>query len=622
MRRTLALLLTITALSAQQKPLPTLTDNGGISKERVRAAIDLTPGSTVSIQLPAVTQTTLFNGGFSFALNVPAGASQVTFELRTQSPTTADVDMYVRRSQDIGLNNVGILADYASQTPSGDENIFISNPVATTYYVGFLLFPIATPVNATLRATITFPGCSYQLSTTSLAVPGGGGSGTINLTVADGCVWSAFTSDPWITVTPQSGSGSRAFSYTVGVNTQALRTGSITIAGTLVTIVQSGGGVPPPTSVRFVPVTPCRLADTRAGEGKSGEFGPPILTGNTSRDFNIPAGSCGIPTGASAYSLNITVVPSVPLSFLTVWPAGAARPLASTLNSPGRVVSNAAIVPAGVNGAISVYVTDPTHVIIDINGYFSTSPEALPFFTVDPCRVVDTRATGSTPIPANSTRSFSIAAGTCRIPIDARAISLNATVVPPAPLSFLTLWPAGLTRPLGSTLNSFDGRIVANAAIVPATQPSAGISAYVTDTTNLVLDVNGYFGSFNSTGGLAFFPITPCRAVDTRNANGTFGGPVMPGGSTRDFPIQSTCNLAAGARAYSLNITVVPRRPLSYLTIWPAGLSQPTVSTLNAFDGSIVANAAIVPAGGGPVSVYVTDLADVIIDVNGYFALY
>jgi len=68
----------------------------------------------------------------------------------------------------------------------------------------------------------------------------------------------------------------------------------------------------------------------------------------------------------------VTVVPSGPLSYLTLWPAGSARPLASTLNSfAGKVVANAAIVPAGSSGAVSVFVTDTTHVIVDINGYFA-----------------------------------------------------------------------------------------------------------------------------------------------------------------------------------------------------------------------------------------------------------
>jgi len=70
--------------------------------------------------------------------------------------------------------------------------------------------------------------------------------------------------------------------------------------------------------------------------------------------------------------LNVTVVPDGLLSFLTAWPTGAAQPLVSTLNSfDGSVVANAAIVPAGTNGAVSIYVTDRTQVILDINGYFA-----------------------------------------------------------------------------------------------------------------------------------------------------------------------------------------------------------------------------------------------------------
>jgi hypothetical protein len=68
----------------------------------------------------------------------------------------------------------------------------------------------------------------------------------------------------------------------------------------------------------------------------------------------------------------VTVVPDGRLSFLTAWPTGARRPLVSTLNSfDGAVVANAAIVPAGTSGEISIYVTDRTQVILDINGYFA-----------------------------------------------------------------------------------------------------------------------------------------------------------------------------------------------------------------------------------------------------------
>ena len=51
-----------------------------------------------------------------------------------------------------------------------------------------------------------------------------------------------------------------------------------------------------------------------------------------------------------------------------------AQPVASSLYSlGGSVAAIGAIVPAGAGGAVSVYVIDPTDVILDINGYFDTS---------------------------------------------------------------------------------------------------------------------------------------------------------------------------------------------------------------------------------------------------------
>src|SRR5262249_45498479 len=136
------------------------------------------------------------------------------------------------------------------------------------------------------------------------------------------------------------------------------------------------------------------------------------------------------------------------------------------------------------------------------------------------------------------------------------------------------------------------GTVVANAAIVPAGTGGA-IDVFVTQQTHLIIDVNGYFAAPTS-GGLLFYPATPCRVGGTRNAPGPFGGPALLG--QRDFNIPAgPCGVPATPKAYSLNATVVPHRPLGYLTLWPAGQPQPGVSTLNSPDASIVSNAAIVP---------------------------
>ncbi|MBL8221284.1 MAG: hypothetical protein JNL62_18770 [Bryobacterales bacterium] len=200
------------------------------------------------------------------------------------------------------------------------------------------------------------------------------------------------------------------------------------------------------------------------------------------------------------------------------------------------------------------------------------------------------------------------------------AYSFNATVVPRSQLSYLTLFPSGQTQPLVSTLNSFDGRIVANAAIVPAGTNGA-IDAFVTEDTELILDVNGYFGNSPGSTPLLFHPLPPCRALDTRLPASPLGGNVLAPSSVLEFAASSTsCGIPATARALSLNVTVVPAGPLAYLTVFPAGQPQPNVSTLNAFQGQITANAAIVPTGiGGKVGIFTTDSTHVIVDVNGYF---
>ena len=97
---------------------------------------------------------------------------------------------------------------------------------------------------------------------------------------------------------------------------------------------------------------------------------------------------------------------------------------------------------------------------------------------------------------------------------------------------------------------------------------------------------------------LQFIAIKPCRIVDTRNT----GNPIQ-GNTSQDYAIQGSqgacSNIPATAAAYSLNVTVIPRGSLNYLTVWPSGEQQPVVSTLNSPDGRIKANAAIVGEGTG-----------------------
>jgi hypothetical protein len=372
--------------------------------------------------------------------------------------------------------------------------------------------------------------------------------------------------------------------------------------------------------LRFVPVNPCRIADTR---NPNGPFGGPFVSGNTTRGFAIPSSACNIPSTAQAYSVNVTVVPhSAPLGFLTVFPCGQTQPFVSTLNSiDGRVKAAAAIVPAGIDGGVCFFATNDTELVLDINGYFdpATNASALAFYPMTPCRLVDTRgAAGTLGSPSlvggGAARTFPFLASSCNVPAVARAYSLNLTSVPKGPLGFLAAWPAGQTQPLVSTLNAPTGVVTANAAIVPA-GTNGDISVFVTNDSDLVIDINGYFAPPGA-GGLSFFPLTPCRVVDTRNPPGS--QPFI--GELSVNVAASNCGALGVAQSYMLNTTVVPAGSLGFLTMWPQGAIQPLVSTLNALDGSVTSNMAIVFTTNGSVSAFALNPTHLVIDISGYFA--
>jgi hypothetical protein len=480
----------------------------------------------------------------------------------------------------------------------------------------------STGANAGDLTTIGVATCTYSLSPTNAAIASGAGTGTLSVITSAGCSWTAVSNaTSWLNVTSgTSGSGSGTVGYSFAANPNPTpRSASITVGGQPFILTQTGIAI---AALRFVPVTPCRIADTR---NPTGPFGGPALAGNSSRDFVVPSSSCGIPASAAAYSLNVTVVPLGPLQYISVWPAGQPQPVVSTLNSfDGRIKANAAIVPAGLNGAFSVFATDPTHVVVDIDGYFVPAIGApnLAFYPVTPCRIADTRnptgTLGAPSLAGGVPRTFPVPSSSCGIPASAQAYALNMTVVPTAPVGYLTTWPAGSSQPIVSTLNAPTGTVTSNAAIVPAGVNGA-ITVFATNATDLIVDINGYFAP-PGLGSLDFYTATPCRVLDTRNAAGSLGGPIMGAGQARSFNVpSSTCGIPATAKAYSLNATVVPSASLQYLTLWGSG-SIPIVSTLNSFDGSVVANAALVTAGAsGEVTAFTTNLSHLLLDINGYF---
>jgi hypothetical protein len=502
-----------------------------------------------------------------------------------------------------------------------------SNPGTAVLQIGngswgfFGSLPNAVPSSA---AQLT-GGCGNKsgsillnIQTSDLATPGAGlGSGdSLNADInAVGTTFVADDSWEYSFSDLQLSPSDIAFSIaSKSTPSSSLQFANGTLGATSITVSGPQSG-PPSTGLQFVPVTPCRVADTR---NATGPFGGPELAAGASREFDIPQSACSIPSSAVAYSLNLTAVPSGPLGYLTMWPSGQTQPTGSTLNSDGRVKANAAITPAGTNGGVSVFVTNPSHVILDINGYFvpAGTASALAFYPVTPCRVADTRnATGpfgGPSLAAATSRDFSLHSSSCALPSDAEALSLNVTAVPKGDLGFLTMWPSGQTQPLASTLNSPTGAVTANAAIVPAGS-NGDVSVYVSNASDVIIDVNGYFAA-PAANGLSLYSTAPCRVIDTRNGSGAFNG-------TFAVDVESsTCAPSPTAQAYVLNATVVPTGSLGFLTLWPAGQTQPVVSTLNASDGVVTSNMAVVPTMNGSIDALSSSATQLILDLSSYFA--
>lgn len=129
------------------------------------------------------------------------------------------------------------------------------------------------------------------------------------------------------------------------------------------------------------------------------------------------------------------------------------------------------------------------------------TPAGVKFYTVPPCRVLDTRnPTGPLGGPALqpfATRTFNVAASACGIPAAAAAISVNLAVTNPAKPGNLTLDRGDAAQmPLASAINFSANRTRANNAVVPLATNASGtikVLASTAGTVDFILDVNGYF---------------------------------------------------------------------------------------------------------------------------------
>jgi hypothetical protein len=244
-----------------------------------------------------------------------------------------------------------------------------------------------------------------------------------------------------------------------------------------------------------VPLTPTRLFDTRGS-------GAPV---RGARRVAV-AGHAGVPNRVGAVIVNVTALNASARSFITVYPAGEARPNLSNMNpQPGEVRHNLVVTPLGADGSIDIYNdTGSVDVFADIVGWIPATAIA----TTAARRLLDTRSDATGAMSAGTTRTIPVPASAGRLAV------VNLTSTASTADSFVTLWPTGIARPVASNLNPRRDAIIHNLAMVPVGSDGTISIYHDAGSSHLIVDLVAVVSQ-----GLR--PITPKRVLDTRQATTT-----------------------------------------------------------------------------------------------------
>jgi len=378
---------------------------------------------------------------------------------------------------------------------------------------------------------------------------------------------------------------------------------------------------------RYTPLSPARILDTRDGTGGiSGRIGSGATV-----DVQV-AGRGGVPTtGVSAVAVNVTVTRPTAAGFLTIYPAGGPRPLASNVNfTPDKTVPNLVVVKVGVGGRVSMFNSaGATDVIYDVAGWFSEpgtggGNDGL-YAPLVPARILDTRdgTGGGVRLGPGASLDLQVA-GRGGVPAtSAAAAVLNVAATGTTAASYLTVHPTGEARPLAANLNFIAGDTVSNRAMV-----KLGTGGRVTiynnaGSTDVVVDVGGWFGDASATAAVgSYTALAPARLLDTRDDTGGVSGPV-PGGGSVSLQVTGRGGVpATGVSAVILNVTAVDPTGPGYLTISPSDTQRPLAADLNYAAGETRPNLAVARIGGdGRINLFTSTGTQLVVDVAGWMSL-
>ncbi len=245
------------------------------------------------------------------------------------------------------------------------------------------------------------------------------------------------------------------------------------------------------------------------------------------------------------------------------------------------------------------------------------------YVPVTPARIADTR-TGSGMPNAGQTLT---AGGTLKVQVTGAggipttgvcAAVLNVTDAGSTASGFLTVFPTGATQPLASNLNFVPNQIVADQATVPVgTGGQVSIFNHA-GSTNVVVDVDGYYTCNASPASAGLYDgVSPTRVLGTLAS----GAAIATNTSMAVSVTGTATGVPATASAVVVNLTAAGGTSASFLTAYAAGSTRPLGSNLNFPAGQTVANRATVAVGtGGQIEVYNhTGTVNVDVDVDGYY---
>lgn len=368
-----------------------------------------------------------------------------------------------------------------------------------------------------------------------------------------------------------------------------------------------------PTANRYTPMNPVRIVDTRSGIGYGGgKIGPHMTL-----QVQI-GGAVGIPFGATAAVLNVTVTDPEAAGYLTVYPCDSPVLGSSSLNYPvGATIPNLVVSRTSVNNSqVCIYSKSNTHVVVDVNGYY-TPTTGHDYTPIQPTRVLDTRdghgAGRTTALSAGETFVLAVSE-IAELPGGVAAAAMNVTATQAQGSGFVTVWPCHQPRPTAANLNFTAGQTFPN-FVVAGVDPDGSVCLYAHTAVHLVVDLNGYFRP----GGTKLSPLTPSRLLDTRAAVGTPTTTKLDAGHTLVVDVWGNGGVPAGAESAVVNLAVTGTEGSGFVTMWPCDQPRPTAANLNFTANQTVANLAVTDLDShGRLCLYTLTRTHVVLDVSGY----